>query len=390
MSANSRAFDQWIRQEFRDMNTELENIYFGQKQDLHIPAEGQAIRDRLLAEGRVHMAALLKEGSTDEGFESAYDLLGSVGLYMAACRRHEITEPSREETSPLTEASALALHISTLSGVSPRFASSHLTTHNRAINGSYRSFTHLDDERIFIDYNALGVFAYMRAADALRRVLPLGVSHPLAAHLFEDARIALEQVTKWNDKLFAELDVDRFFYCVRPYYKPYRVGSKVHRGANAGDFAGINVIDVLLGVCSADNPSYAQLLADKFLFMLPEDQALLKDCMRRASFMNQFLALRSGHQQDEWYRRNLAAYLEVVDMHGRAASQHHDRLVQKYIEAPSAHLPEQNLQHLTASGPPLPVLLQSLQNLRDLRAVAERDDIPSRHRELALLRSSLE
>jgi len=389
VSAKTVAFDQWLRQGFREMNTELENIYFHQRHDLKIPAEGQSIRDALLAEGRVHVAALLKEGSTDEGFESAYDLLGSVGLYMAACRRHEITEPSREQTSPLTEASALALHISTLLGVSPRFASSHLTTNNRAIGGSYRSFTHLEDERIFIDYNALGVFAYMRAADALRRVLPLGVSHPLAAHLFEDARLALEQVGKWNDQLFDKLDAERFFYCVRPYYKPYRVGVKVHRGANAGDFAGINVIDVLLGVCSADNPSYAQLLADKFLFMLPEDQALLKDCMRRTSFLNQFLALETEHAQAEWYRRNLESFLQVVDMHGRAAAQHHDRLVQKYIETPAAHLPEQSLQHLTASGPPLPVLMQSLKNLKDLRLAAERDDIPSRHRELAQLRSSL-
>lgn len=390
MSPNTVAFDQWIRNDFREMNTELENIYFNQRQDLQIPAEGQSIRDALLAEGRTHVSVLLKEGSTDEGFESAYDLLGSVGLYMAACRRHEITEPSREETSPLTEASALALHISTLLGVSPRFASSHLTTNNRAISGSYRSFTHLDDERIFIEYNALGVLAYMRAADALRRVLPLGVSHPLAVYLFEDARIALEQVAKWNDRLFDELNAERFFFCVRPYYKPYRVGSKVHRGANAGDFAGINVIDVLLGVCSADNPSYAQLLADKFLFMLPEDQSLLKDCMRRTSFINQFLALRAEHEQDEWYRHNLDSFLQVVDAHGRAAAQHHDRLVQKYIAAPAAHLPEQSLQHLTASGPPLPVLMQSLQNLKDLRIAAERDDIPSRYRELAQLRSSLD
>lgn len=389
MSANTAAFDRWIRQDFRQMNTELENIYFEQRQNLQIPAAGQAIRDALLAEGRVHVAALLKEGSTDEGFESAYDLLGSVGLYMASCRRHEITEPSREQVSPLTEASALALHISTLLGVSPRFASSHLTTNNRAIDGAYRSFTHLQDERTFIDYNALGVLAYMRAADALRRVLPLGVSHPLAAHLFEDARAALAQVARFNEQLFAELDTERFFFCVRPYYKPYRVGSKVHRGANAGDFAGINIIDVLLGVCSADNPDYAQLLADKFLFMLPEDQAMLKDCMRRTSFMNQFLALRAEHGKSGWFRRNLEAYLQVVDTHGHVAAQHHDQLVRKFIQNPAANLPEPSLEHLTASGPPLPVLIASLEKLRDLRTAAPRDDIPSRHRDVALLRASL-
>ena len=56
---------------------------------------------------------------------------------MAACRRHEITEPSRERTSPLTEASALALHLGASVGTVPRFVSSHMETYNRAVNGVY-------------------------------------------------------------------------------------------------------------------------------------------------------------------------------------------------------------------------------------------------------------
>jgi hypothetical protein len=39
---------------------------------------------------------------------------------MAACRRHELTEPSREHTSPLREASALALQLGASLGVTPR------------------------------------------------------------------------------------------------------------------------------------------------------------------------------------------------------------------------------------------------------------------------------
>ena len=58
-------------------------------------------------------------------------------------------------------------------------------------------------------------------------------------------------VTASNNALYTQLDTERFFNCVRPYYKPYRVGKEVYRGANAGDFAGINVIDMLLGLCSA-------------------------------------------------------------------------------------------------------------------------------------------
>jgi hypothetical protein len=86
----------------------------------------------------------------------------------------------------------------------------------------------------------------------------------------------LKDVVKWNDVLFEKLDVDRFFYSVRPYYKPYRVGTEVYRGANAGDFAGINELDMLLGLCSGNVSSYSQILVDKFLYMLPEDQARLQ------------------------------------------------------------------------------------------------------------------
>ena len=62
---------------------------------------------------------------------------------------------------------------------------------------------------------------------------------------------------------------------MRPYYKPYRVGRQEYRGANAGDFSGINEIDLLLGLCRANDPYYAQLLMDKMLFLLPADQARL-------------------------------------------------------------------------------------------------------------------
>lgn len=389
MSRNTKTFDRWIRSDFRSMNTELEEIYFRQGERHTIGEAGAEIRKTLVEEGRALLIPILEEGSTGEGFDAAYDLLGAVGLYMAACRRHEITEPSREETSPLREASALALHISTTLGVSPRFASSHLTTHNRAVAGDYRTFTSLIDERIFVDYNALGVLAYMRAADALKRILPLGVSHPLVVNLFQDAKAALEDVAAFNDRLFGELDPDRFFFCVRPYYKPYRVGPKIYRGANAGDFAGINVVDVLLGLCNADNPEYAQIVTDKFLFMPPEDQALLKECMRRKDFMSRFLELSRERRGVPTYRRNLAAYLEVVEAHGHAAAQHHDRLVQKFIERPAGELPPEGLKNLTASGPPLPVLLDALERLRDLRLAAKRCDIPSRHVELERLRATL-
>lgn len=389
MTKNVAAFDQWIRSSFKEMNTELEELYFNSEQRHVVEGKGDNIKKQLVDEGKQLITALLNEGNTDEGSENAYNLLGCVGLYMAACRRHDITEPSRETRSPLEEASALALHLATTLGVSPRFATSHLSTHNYAVDGKYRTFTSLHDEYVFLDYNTLGVFAYQRAADILRRVLPLGISHPLTYYLFDDAKRALEDVIKFNDILFTELDPSRFFYCVRPYYKPYRVGPNIYRGANAGDFAGINIIDLLLGLCNANNPSYSQILVDKFLFMQPDEQELLKETMRRKSFLNMFLEESEVSAEQEWYQKNLRVFLEVCETHGKTAAQHHDQLVSKYIEAPSQDLPEEGLTNITASGPPLPVLLKSLEKLRDLRLAAERDDIPSRYKDFEKLRKTL-
>ena len=290
MSLNVEAFDDWIRSAFVEMNTELENLYFQQENRSNVEGVGDAIKLRIRDEGNVFVKALMLEGNTDEGFDKAFNLLGNLGLYMASLRRHELTNPAKEEKSPLKEASALGLHIGASIGVVPRFATSHLATHNSARNGVQKSFTSLKDEFLFIDYNTYGILAYKRAADALTRIAPLGVSHPVSLMLFKDARLALEDVSRFNEVLFNELDVDRFFFSVRPYYKPYRVGRTEYRGANAGDFSGINEIDLLLGLCRANDPSYAQLLVDKMLFMMPADQASLRDCMRRQNFLDQFLA----------------------------------------------------------------------------------------------------
>jgi len=47
------------------------------------------------------------------------------------------------------------------------------------------------------------------------------------------------------------------------------------------------------------------------------------------------------------------------------------------------------LQGITASGPPLPVLLRSLEMLRDQRIAAKRSDLITRHEDLANLRDLL-
>ncbi len=351
---------------------------------------GDKIKKLLVDEGKHFIVDLLREGNTDEGFDHGFDLLGNVGFYMAACRRHDITEPSRESKSPLQEASALAMQLGASLGVIPRFASSHLETHNRAINGEYKSFTHLDDEKLFIDYNTRSVFAFIRASQALLQTLPLGVTHPVAYDLLCSAEQALKDVVAYNDELFEKLNTERFFYGVRPYYKPHRVGLHEYRGANAGDFAGINVIDLLLGLCRADDPYYSQLLVDKFLFMRPDDQLLLRDCMRRQSLLDSFLDNTIENKGHPSFQRNLSKFLDVCEAHGNTAIQHHEKLVKKFIEVPADESALTDSQGITASGPPLPVLLRALRKLCDLRSAAPRDDIPTTHNDLKLLRELIQ
>ena len=389
MSTNVEAFDDWIRTAFVELNTELEELYFAQDDRANVEGVGDDLKQQILEEGRVHVRALAAEGNTDEGFDQAFDVLGDLGLYMASLRRHELTNPAREARSPHEEATALGLHIGASVGVVPRFATSHLATHNRARDGRQKSFTSLEDETLFLDYNTRGILAYMRAADALMRIPPLGISHPVTETLFEDAYDALVAVGRFNDVLFETLDVERFFYSVRPYYKPYRVGRLEYRGANAGDFSGINEIDLLLGLCRGNDPYYSQLLVDKMLFMRPEDQASLRDCMRRQSFLDGFLEALPASGDTDWFQRNAAAFLRVCEQHGKVAAQHHDQLVAKFIEAPAKALDEADLAQVTASGPPLPVLLSALEVLRDLRLAAPRDDIASRYEDMERLRGAV-
>ncbi|BDM65937.1 tryptophan 2,3-dioxygenase KynA [Shewanella sp. NFH-SH190041] len=391
MISHSDRFDQWIRDRFVVLNTELERLYAEQADRSRVVGIGDELKQTLLEEGNRLISALLLEGNTDQGFDAAFDLLGNVGLFMAACRRHELTEPFRETVSPLYEASALAMHIGASIGVTPRFATAHLTTHNRAINGVYKRFTSLPAEQLFLDYNTRGILAYKRAADALLKIRPLGLSHPLTADLLSVANDALAQVQCSNAELYQQLNTDDFFYQVRPYYKPYRVGSQIYRGANAGDFAGINVIDMLLGLCPANDPAYSPLLVDKFLYMVPEDQRILRDCMRMNNYLDEFLVLIAQHQTKQpWFAKHLALFLAVCHSHGVTAAQHHEQLVEKYIRQPASALAPEYLDKVTASGPALAQLLSGLEKLKDRRCAAKRDDIATRHDDIVRLQQELE
>lgn len=386
MSANALAFDGWIRSAFVEMNTELEQLYFAQNNRANVEGVGESIKRALRDEGHAYVVKLLAEGNTGDGFSSAFGVLGNVGMYLGALRRHELTNPAREEKSPFPEASSLAMHVAASIDMAPRFATAHLATHNLAVKGVRKSFTSLPDEFLFIDENTRGILALQRAADALRRVVHLGVSSPIAEQLFTDAANALGDVALFNQRLADELDIDRFFFCVRPYYKPYRVGRTEYRGANAGDFSGINEIDLLLGLTRANDPYYAQLLVDKMPFMLPSEQARLRECMTYRSLLDELLLLADECGREAWFQTNARAYLRVCDMFAETARQHHDLLVHKFITRPAGALDEVHLKGVTASGPPLPVLLRALKILRDYRCAEPESESVTRHADLVRLR----
>lgn len=383
---NIDTFDRWIRGPFVAINSELEELYFARTDRMAVEGVGDALKARLVEEGNALIVPLLAEGRTGDGFLDAFDLLGNVGMFMAALRRHELTNPDRETVSPFPEASALALHIGVSIGMAPRFATAHLATHNLAIAGRRKCFTTLTDEALFIDENSRAIMGFQRAADALTRIAPIGITSPVADVLFDDAKGALANVIAINARLFATLDDDRFFFSVRPYYKPYRVGRQVYRGANAGDFSGINELDLLLGLTRASTPYYAQLLHEKLPFMMPGDQRRLRECMSRRSLMDEFLIAAEAHGGADWFKANLGAFLEICDLFAETARQHHDMLVARFIARQAERLGIADEGGVTASGPPLPVMLRSLETLRDYRMAAERADLDTRHAELARLR----
>ncbi|GGE16361.1 tryptophan 2,3-dioxygenase KynA [Polymorphobacter glacialis] len=369
MSTASDAFDGWIRTGFVQMNTELEALYFVQDDRSNVDGTGDAIKAALHAEGDAHAEALASEGNTGGGFDSAFDVLGNVGLYMAAMRRHELTNPAREERSPLRAASSLALQAGASIGMAPRMATAHLTTRNRAIGGVRKSFTSLSDEFLFIDENARAIAGMQRAADALYRIQPLGIGNPVADGLLSAAAAELRAVAVVNARLAATLNTDRFFFSVRPYYKPYRVGRQEFRGANGGDFSGINELDLALGLLSARDPSYAHLITDKMSFMPPSDQARLRECMQYPSLLDLLLAEIEGPRTPA-LETNARLLLEVTDAFADTARQHHHLFVERYVAGPSEALAPVHKAQVTASGPPLEVLMRALEGLRDARTAA--------------------
>jgi hypothetical protein len=343
----------WLRTDFAEINTFLEEAYFVERAEILYDVVDLEQRKHALRDAG---AALIGRLGTDV----SYELLGAVGLYLAACRRHEIDAPEHAQTV----AGRLGLAL----GVAPRYVFAHLGTHNPAGH----AFTHLPDEHTFTTYNALGVLAYQRAAAALRGIAGTDIDGPLAAHLLDEARDALDDVLRFNRALAAELDRDRFFYSVRPYFKPHVVCGAEYRGVNAGDFAAVNEIDLALGLCDMADPFYQRVLAEKYPYVPPADQPALRSLP--TSLLSKI----------EPSSANVEGFLAVCRAHGAAYAFHHHRLVRPFLVEPAETVPPDRLAKLTASGPPLDVVVAGLARLVDLRAARDRPG--TAHGRLAELR----
>jgi len=378
------AFDAWIRGSFVEINCALEDLYWEQDDKTNVDGIGAGLKNQLLAEGRDLISPLLTNWNPNCSPEDAYYLLGNVGFYMGACRRHEITLEMRETESPLVEASALATKLSLLLGVAPRLVTSQMQYLNLAKNGDDRSFTKRKDELFFIQCNSLGQLNYIQAADALARIASLGLSHPLSIELLAQVELALARIEASNFALFKDLDVDKFYYCVRPYVKSYRVGRQVWRGANAGDLSATGEVDLRLGLCSGSDPFYLGVLAEKAPYMIASDQPRIASALRCTPLLDQLMA--GDTAKETWVKPAAKAMVPVYERVAKIAVQHHKMLVGRFIQKPTAKLLAKHMETLTASGMELTALIADLQRITDLRTGEPNDEIGSRYADLQRMR----
>lgn len=366
--------DQWLRGDFVRINTALEEVYFAERIDvISGRPEIDALKLQLLRQGGPLMEQLAATPLPADPHAS-YRLLGLIGHYLAACQRHEA--PLSDHDGARQAAWTVSKRIGDALGVVPRFVFAHQSLFNEAIGGRYRTFTSLPDEEIFIRYNALGVFAYYRAAEALRGIANIGVSSVVASYLFDEAEQALGDVLRFNQELGRQLNVERFFFNIRPYFKTYRVGDVDYRGANAGDFSAINEIDVTLGVCSMRDPFYQAVVREKFHHVPPDDLAIMRSLERRRSLAEMFRADREAHGETAQWKVNAGKFLAVCKAHGAAYAYHHQRLVKAYVEAPSKTATSAHTAGVTSSGPPLDEVMAMLKRLMELRTARPNLSVP--------------
>lgn len=383
------ALDEWLRREFVRINTALEEAYFAERVDvISDRPELESLKSDLVRQGEAQMERLSSMPALPETPRARYQLLGMVGYYLAACQRHEANLAAVE--SGRQAAWCISMRIGSSLGVVPRYVFAHQALFNEAVAGRYRTFTSLPDEEVFIRFNALGVLAYRRAANALRGISDMGVSNPVTTYLFDEATTALRDVLRFSQELSSQLNVERFYFNIRPYFKTYRVGHAEFRGANAGDFAAINEVDVILGLCRTNDPFYQAIIHEKSGHVPPDDHQALRTLDRRASLLDAFCRELDLHGATPQWRENATRFLAVCKAHGAAYAYHHERLVKPYLEEPAKASPSAHSYGLTSSGPPLEEVIAMLQRLLDLRTARDRPGIGSAAASIARLRNATE
>lgn len=368
--------DRWLRGDFMRINTALEELYFAERIDVirGRPAVDALKRD-LLQQGGPLMERLAAMPALPDHPHASYRLLGLVGHYLAACQRHEAFASAQgsgatgltDREGGLQAAWDISTRIGTALGVAPRLVFAHQSLFNDAIAGRYRTFTALPDEDVFIRFNALGVVAYYRAAEALRGIANVGVSSVVASYLFDQAEASLRDVLRFNQELAGQLNIARFFFNVRPYFKTYRVGDTDYRGANAGDFSAINEIDVTLGLCSMEDPFYRGVVREKYRYVPPADRQVLDALERIPSLAGLFRAEFDARGATPEWKANADRFLAVCKIHGAAYAFHHQRLVKAYVETPSKTSTSAHTAGVTSSGPPLEEVMSMLGRLMQMR-----------------------
>jgi len=226
------ALDAWLRGEFVRINTRLEEAYFAEPHRRD-PRQAAARRPqvRVAAAGwpaRGARCRLWPRFRLTRGRATACSASwATISRPASATRLRSAMKWARERRPGPSPCGSAAHSVSLRASYSPTSRSS--TMRSRPLS----HFHVAAGREVFIRWNALAVLAYQRAAmhcAALRRS-----AYPAASPRISSSRPRrLARRAALQPGAGRELDVARFYFNIRPYFKTYRVGSVDYRGANAG------------------------------------------------------------------------------------------------------------------------------------------------------------
>ena len=387
----AEAFERWIRTSFVEMNTELENLYFAQDNRSDVIGGGGSIKAALRDEGRCPCPRCSPRATpaTDSTAPSACS--AASACTSRRLRRHELTNPAREERSPFPEASSLALHLGASLG------------HGAAIldgasgdaqpgAGRRAQELHIAPRRISVHRreHARDLVAAARGGcarpDRSSRRLESGGRRDVRG---SEARAARRHPVQRPADGASSMSTGSSTPCGRTT-SPIASDARSIAAPTPGDFSGINEIDLLLGLCRANDPYYAQLLVDKMLFMIPGDQARLRDCMTRTSLLDELLELDRRTRGQRLVPAQCGA---PTSRSAICSANPRPNITTAWSSASSRRLPPNSTREDSRASPRAARRCRCCcarsRYLRDLRLAADRTDIASRHADLGRLRRAV-